>query len=141
MRWHPTKEKPRTEIEIEMGQSDDFIWQVRHAISKWKEAQLIHVTQDDQDTTRLNGYLKITALAYDMIIQYLDSDGEKKVDSSLYPILHSLGHVSSLSRDQEMLLREYLFRDLVEYPFTYNTELINSFQKKNVLDTNIIPNK
>ncbi len=139
MRPHPTKEKPRTEIE--MTQSDAFIRKVRDSLAKWKQTQLMNSTQDDQDTTRLNDYLKVTAVAYDMLIQYLDSDGQKKVDSSLYPILHSLGHLSSMTREQEILLREYLFRDLVEYPFTYNTALINSFETKNVLDTNIVPNK
>ena len=139
MRLHRTKEKPR--YEIEMAEGDAFIQQVRDTLTKWKQAQLVETTEDDQDTTRLNGYLKITALAYDMLIKYLDSNGQTKVDPSLYPVVHSLGHLSSLSRDQEMLLREYFFRDLIEYPFTYNTRLINSFQTKNVFDTNIVPNK
>ena len=114
---------------------------IRIAVARWKQAQLFQSIQEDQDTTKLNDYLKITALAYDILKNYVQTGNESRLDDSLIMITSQIGPVDSLSRDEKMMLQEYLLRDLIEYPFTYNIELSNSFKKKNILDTNIIPNK
>ena len=113
----------------------------RSSLAQWKQNQLQEMTQDDQDTLKLNGYLKLTGTAYAMFKEYLDSGGTKDVDPLLKELAAQLGNPSSLSSEQLLILEDILFRDLVEYPFTYNTTLINSFSPKNALDTNIVPNK
>jgi hypothetical protein len=120
---------------------DMFIQNVRASIAKWKQAQLLNTVQEDQDTTKLNGYLKITALAYEMIKGFLDSQGTQQTDPNLRDILQAIGPLSGLTSEESMLLDDYLYRDLVEYPFTYNLRLINSFDKRNAFNTNIVPNK
>ncbi len=120
---------------------DTFIQNVRASIAKWKQAQLLNTVQEDQDTTKLNGYLKITALAYEMIKGFLDSQGTQQTDPNLRDILQAIGPLSGLTSEESMLLDDYLYRDLVEYPFTYNLRLINSFDKRNAFNTNIVPNK
>lgn len=121
--------------------TDQFIQHLREAIAKWKQEQLMDSLHDEQDTTKLNGYLKITALAYEMIKTYLHSQGTERYDPSLQPIIKAIGPISGLTDEEIMLVEHYLVRDLVEYPFTYNTRLINSFEKRNILNTKIVPNK
>jgi hypothetical protein len=119
---------------------DTYIRNVRTAVAKWKQHQLGNVVQEDQDTTKLNSYLKLTALAHQMLKDYLDSN-KSQVDPLLNEIISIIGPVSGLTSEEMMLLDDYLFRDLVEYPFTYNTQLINSFEKRNAFNTKIVPNK
>ena len=90
---------------------------------------------------KLNAYLKLTGTAYTLLKDYIDSDRRKEVDPLLQELVAPLGSPSSLSQEQLLILEDILFRDLVEYPFTYNTQLINSFTSKNALNTNIVPNK
>lgn len=120
---------------------DTFIQNVRASIAKWKQSQLLNTVQDDQDTTKLNGYLKVTAFAYEMLKGFLDSQGKQQMDPNLTGIAQAIGPISGLTSEELMLLEDYLYRDLVEYPFTYNLRLINSFDKRNALNTNIVPNK
>jgi hypothetical protein len=119
--------------------SDVFLHTVRSALAQWKQSELQNSVQDDQDTTKLNVFLRKTAVVYDILKDYIDNG--KATDPSLAVIVNAIGNLDQLSQEEDMLLREYLFRDLIEYPFTYNTHLINSFTKKNALDTNIVPNK
>lgn len=119
---------------------DKYIQTVRGAIAKWKQMQLINSVGDEQDTTKLNSYLKLTALAHENLKDYLTMN-RSQPDPLLRDIVLAIGPVSGLTSEEMMLLDDYIFRDLVEYPFTYNTNLINSFEKRNVLNTKIVPNK
>jgi hypothetical protein len=121
--------------------SDEFLENIRGSLALWKQEQLKEAIHEDQDTTKLNQYVKMTALAYDMLKEYVSSNGKNTVDPALGLILEAIGTVDTLTRDERMLLQEYLFRDLIEYPFTYNTRLINSFQRRNAVNTNFVPNQ
>lgn len=121
--------------------SDEFLENLRVDLANWKREQFDSSVQEDQDVTKLNDYLKLTAFAYQMLKTYLEQKDVSKVDPMLQPILTSLGDINQLSREKKDLAIEYLFRDLIEYPFTYNTRLINSFDETNIVRTNIIPNK
>lgn len=120
---------------------DEFLHSIRSALKEWKQTQLLDLLQDRQETTRLNDYIRLTGESYYMLKDYLDSNGTSTIDPLLNPILNAIEDLSKLSDEERIALDCYLFRDLVEYPFTYNTNLINSFETKNILDTNIVPNK
>ena len=119
---------------------DDYIRNVRATVATWKQTQLLDSLQDDQDTTKLNGYLKLTALAHQMLKDYVTSN-KSQSDPLLRDIVNAIGPISGLTSEELMLLEDSLFRDLVEYPFTYNTNLINSFEKRNTFNRKIVPNK
>ena len=121
--------------------SEQVLRNVRAAVAKWKHSYLQTSVKDDQDTTKLNLFLQQTANAYHTLKEYLDSPTASISDPSLQIILEAIGDKHALSQDDEMMLQDYLFRDLIEYPFTYNTSLINSFERTDVLNTNIVPNK
>ncbi len=124
-----------------MSSTNDFVRNLRGAISIWKQQQLTDSIKEDQDNGKLNDYLKITALAHEMLKKYIDSQGKTQIDPILNTIIESFGNLSGLTSEERMLVDEYIFRDLVEYPFTFNVGLINSFEKRNILNTNIVPNK
>jgi hypothetical protein len=126
---------------VEMSSTNEFVQNLRNSISIWKQQQLIESIQEDQDNGKLNDYLKITAMAHDLLKKYVESEGKSQIDSTLNTIIQAIGNLSGLTTEQRMMLEEYIFRDLVEYPFTFNVGLINSFEQRNVLDTNIVPNK
>lgn len=121
--------------------SDQFLRNIRGVLGQWKQQQLTNAIHEEQDTTKLNEYIKMTSLAYDMLQEYVKSNGKSRMDVSLGDIFRAIGSVENLNREERMLLQEYLFRDLIEYPFTYNTSLINSFQKRNAVNTNFVPNQ
>lgn len=76
-----------------------------------------------------------------MLKKHIDTQGKSSTDPILSSIVESIGSLDDLTMEQQILVEDALTRDLLEYPFTYNTNLINSFQKSNILNTNIIPNK
>lgn len=131
--------RAQAQAQAQARDPDAYLRNVRGVLATWKQAQLAGTVQDDQDTTKLNGYLKLTALAYQMLKEYLDRP-TLQLDPMLREIVDAIGPVSGLTSEETMLLEDYLFRDLVEYPFTYNTRLINSFETRNVLATKIVPN-
>ena len=120
---------------------DEFIRNLRGAIGAWKQDQLGNITKETQDTQKLNEYLKLTGLAYQMLKKYIETQGKSPTDPLLATIIESIGPIDDLTIEEQILIEDSFTRDLLEYPFTYNTKLINSFQKSNVLNTNIIPNK
>lgn len=124
-----------------MTESDLFVQQLRAKIASFKSAELENTIQEDQNTERLNGYLKLTSLAYEMLKRFIDTNGSSQLDPLLAPIASVLRKEKGLSPEEKMLAKEYLFRDFIEYPFTYNSQLINSFDKSDILTTNIVPNK
>ena len=121
--------------------TSEFVRNLRASIAKWKQEQLQDITQDFQDTMKLNQYIQLTGKAYNMLKMYIDTQGTSKIDSLLQTIVDSIGPLNELSMEEQMLVEDALTHDLLEYPFTYNTNLINSFDKRNVLNTNIVPNK
>jgi hypothetical protein len=122
------------------GNSEHYFRNVRRAVAEWKHSQLQNSVKDDQDTTKLNDFLRKTAIIYHSLKDYLDSN-DTLSEESLSGILNAIGDKRKLSYEDRMILLDYLLHDLMEYPFTYNTSLINSFQPTNILNTKIVPNK
>lgn len=118
-----------------------FLRNFRSVLAKWKQDQLQDITQDYQDTMKLNLYIQLTGKAYNLLKDYLNKQNRYKVDSLLESIVDAIGPVEELSMEEQMLVEDALTHDLLEYPFTYNTNLIDKFDKRNILNTNIIPNK
>lgn len=116
-------------------QSDNF----RRVISQWKQKQLETLIGDDQDTLKLNAYLKKASEAYTDMKAYIEENKKKTTIDKV--LLEALGDPTSFSTDTRINILHTLFRDLVEFPFTYDTTLINSFDGEEVLDTEIVGNK
>jgi hypothetical protein len=129
-----------TEKEIPMYETtNDLADQFRVAVSKWKEEQLDTILGDTQNTVALNTYLKKTKETYEAMKNYIEGIGlADHIDESLRT---ALGNPSDFSTDTRINILHTISRDLIEFPFTYDTALINSFQPDETLETEIIANK
>jgi len=108
----------------------------RAKILEWKRKQIDNLTRESQDTTVLNKYLRDSADLYKTIKDKLEGRteivGGGGIDYNL--------NVSSGMERANLLSAAY--SDLVEFPFTYSKNLINSFPKTNSLEhAEIIPNQ
>ena len=108
----------------------------RAKILEWKRKQIDDVTRKSQDTTVLKKYLRDSADLYKIIKDKLEGRteivGGGGIDFNL--------NVSSGMERANLLSAAY--SDLVEFPFTYSKNLINSFPKTNSLEhAEIIPNQ
>ena len=105
----------------------------RAKLLEWKSKRIEEITRQNQDQTVLNSYLKEAADLYKSIRDKLE--GRAEFSESDF----DLDTVSGMERAD---LLSAAYSDLVEFPFTYKKELINSLPKKNSLEgAEIIPNQ
>lgn len=116
-------------------EADNF----RKALSKWKQTQLENIIGEDQDTLALNSYLKRTSEQYEDMKNYIEEN--KKSDRLDKELLAMVGNPQEFSTDTRINILHTLFRDLIEFPFTYDTVLINSFNEDEAVKRNIVGNK
>jgi hypothetical protein len=108
----------------------------RKAISSWKKNQLDTTIGEEQDTLLLNAYTKKTADLYYSLKNYIENNTALSVTDDT--LNEALGDPTTLTMDERIQILQSLFRDLIEFRFTYDTKLINSFRSEEALDTNII---
>ena len=110
----------------------------RNTIANWKKQQLNKTTEEQQDVTKLNKFIDDCSALYVELRDVIDG---KKPSRALenHPLWKQIGGdrnnyfpiQSPLDRAE---MSHIVFRDLVEFPFTFNTSLINSFPRKNSLE-------
>jgi hypothetical protein len=136
------KEEPFMISEEEQQLREERVEKVRKAIHDWKKSRLNMLTKDNQDTLVLNTFRNELVQLYYLLRDVMDGDE---------PTKELKGHV--VWKDIEMFfplqdgieridLTHRLHRDLIEFPFTFNTKLVNAFLKKNSLqEAEILPNE
>lgn len=118
------------------------VHEIRSIVLAWKKKLLNAMTKDNQDTLVLNSFrnelvslfylLRDTMEGYDPTPE-LKSHEVWVLIKEYFPLHDGIERID---------LTQTLHRDLVEFPFTFNTKLINAFLKKNSLqDAEILPNK
>ena len=120
---------PEDVLQQRQAKKDAF----RAKVLNWKSEHIDEITRQNQDQTVLNTYLKEAADLYKAI--------REKVEGRSQAIIldFDLDTVSGMERAD---LLSAAYSDLVEFPFTYKKELINSFSKKNSMEgAEIIPNQ
>lgn len=115
---------------------------VRNEILKWKKNLLNKLTKDNQDTLVLDIFRNEVNAFYYLIRDVLDGE-EPSEELEEYDIWRRISKYFPLRDSAERIdLSHMLYRDLVEFPFTFNSKLVNSFLEKNSLeDAEILPNK
>lgn len=113
----------------------------RRKLSEWKQTQVDSILGENQDTMILNAYLKKSGSIYNDFQDHIELGKPLSGKSGAEEILAFLPDLSSLDVDTRIQLLHILFRDLVEFPFTYDTKYTNSLQKEEAFDTNILSNK
>jgi hypothetical protein len=111
----------------------------REALSRWKQNQVDSILGENQDTIILNTYLKKARTLYSMFHDYIELGKPLVEDNNIQELVSSLP--SEMDMDTRITILHYLFRDLVEFPFTYDTVYTNSLKTEEALNTNILSNK
>jgi hypothetical protein len=109
----------------------------RAKLLEWKSQRIDEITRENQDQTVLNKYLKEASDLYKSIREKLEGRAEFSGGASVPDF-----DLNALSGMERADLLSAAYSDLVEFPFTYKKELINSLPKKNSLEgAEIIPNQ
>lgn len=114
---------------------------IREIVLKWKKQLLNQKTGEDQNTQILNGFRnELTGFFY-LLRDVLEGEEPSKELES-HELWAKLKPYFPLEDGVERIdLTQGLFRDLVEFPFTFNKKLINGFSKQNSLeDAEFLPN-
>lgn len=130
----------------EQKMRDDRVEEFRQRLANWKKNHLDTITKDNQHTTALNTFTTDCSDLYFLLRDVLEghSPSETLRNHTLWKQLggQKNGFFPVQSPMDRTELNQVIFRDLVEFPYTFNTKLINSFSRRNSLeDAEIIPNE
>ena len=124
---------PEEVLQQRQSKKDTF----RAKLLNWKSKRIDEITRENQDQTVLNKYLKEAADLYKAIREKVEGRAEFTGGAAIPDF-----DLNTLSGMERADLLSAAYSDLVEFPFTYKKELINSFPKKNSLEgAEIIPNQ
>lgn len=118
----------------------------RQRLAKWKKSHLNTLTKDTQNDQVLNVFLKDCGDLYMLLRDVLEGRGasEKLRNHAIWKQVGGTqnGFFPVRSPMDRTEMSQVVFRDLVEFPFTFNTKLVNSFPRRNSMeDAEIIPNE
>lgn len=115
---------------------------IRQIVLVWKKKLLNSITKDNQDTLVLNAFRNDIANLFYLLRDVMEGY-DPTPELQKHELWKSLEQYFPLQDGIERIdLTHVLYRDLVEFPFTFNSKLINAFLKKNSLeDAEILPNK
>ena len=110
----------------------------RRFLAEWKKRQLDTILGENQDTLLLNSYSKKMSILYYILKESIENETPLDLDDET--LQDAIGELSTLTPHEKTLLLDTLFRDLVEFRFTYDTDLIDNFRTDEALSKNILPN-
>lgn len=116
--------------------------EIRNHVLSWKKRKLNRMTKDNQDTLVLNKFRnELVSLFY--LLRDAMEGYEPSSELQSHEVWTTIKDYFPLHDGIERIdLTHILYRDLVEFPFTFNSKLINAFLKKNSLENaEILPNK
>lgn len=115
---------------------------IRTHVLTWKKKLLNAMTKDNQDTLVLNEF-RNELVSFFYLLRDVMEGYEPTPELESHELWLTIKDYFPLHDGIERIdLTHTLYRDLVEFPFTFNTKLINAFLKKNSLENaEILPNK
>jgi hypothetical protein len=116
--------------------------EIRTHILTWKKKVLNAMTRDNQDTLVLNEF-RNELVSFFYLLRDVMEGYEPTPELESHEVWATIKDYFPLHDGIERIdLTHTLYRDLVEFPFTFNSKLINAFLKKNSLENaEILPNK
>ena len=116
--------------------------EIRSHILTWKKKVLNAMTKDNQDTLVLNEF-RNELISFFYLLRDVMEGYEPTPELEAHEVWDTIKDYFPLHDGIERIdLTHTLYRDLVEFPFTFNSKLINGFLKKNSLENaEILPNK
>lgn len=123
------------------GKQSDKITGFREAISLWKQRELesiINEKKDPHNLQKLNRYVHKTGELANALKMALETGNTKSIKDQ--ELISVLGDFSTLTPNEQVELSHAIDRDLLEVRFTYDTKLINEFNRDEKLMQNIFDN-
>jgi hypothetical protein len=116
--------------------------EIRSHVLTWKKKLLNAMTKDNQDTLVLNEF-RNELVSFFYLLRDVMEGYEPTPELESHEVWATIKDYFPLHDGIERIdLTHSLYRDLVEFPFTFNSKLINGFLKKNSLENaEILPNK
>lgn len=127
-----------TEDLVENGEENTYIQNVREAVKNWKVNKMDETTEANSNVKGLDPLRKYVAnssrLFYDLMSFLSTSkNNEKNMKDNYYvKIVSAIGVPGGLSFHIRTLLEHFLQRDLIELPFTLETNMVNAYAQKGV---------
>jgi hypothetical protein len=109
-----------------MEAEEDLIKRFRNGITDWKKTVLFDGLNNEGDDESIQRRLNEAHTLFFQIMDYLnstDTEPAKEIESFVRP----LGDKTQWSESLLDQVRDILFTDLYEYPFTFNEVLIDQF--------------
>lgn len=123
------------------GKESSKIASFREAISLWKQQQLeaiINEKKDPHNLEKLNRYVEKTGELANALKKAIETGNTKNIKDET--LLKVIGDFSALSPNDLVELSHAIDRDLLEVRFTYDTKLINEFNKDEKLVQKLFDN-
>ena len=112
-----------------MDSEEDSIQKFRNGITQWKRTVLFQGLNDEADEESIPRRLEEAHTLFFQLMDYINSETEAappEIESFVRP----LGDKREWSESVLDHVRDILFTDLYEYPFTFNEVLIDQFKEQ-----------
>ncbi len=110
-----------------METEEDRIKKFRNGITEWKKTVLFNGLNNEGDEESIQRRLNEAHTLFFQIMDYINST-ESHATKEVEPFVQSLGDKSQWSESLLDQVRDIVFTDLYEYPFTFNEALIEQFK-------------
>ena len=129
-------------LQEEKDAREQRVSEIRALVLQWKKNLLNAITKDNQDTLVLNQF-RNELVSFFYLLRDVMEGYEPSAKLKSHELWNLLKDYFPLHDGIERIdLTQTLQRDLIEFPFTFNSKLINAFLKKNSLaNAEILPNK
>jgi hypothetical protein len=117
--------------------SEESLMRLRAALMKWKRAHMLKGLSEDTSPDPIETRRQTAETLYTSLMKRLDQKVQENqvgggTGEEVEEILSSLGDPKTWLPSQIEEVRAALESELVEYPFTFNEELISSFKENNL---------
>jgi hypothetical protein len=110
-----------------MESEEDSVKKFRTGITEWKRTTLFEGLNNEADEESIPRRLEEAHTLFFQVMDYINSV-EVEPSKEIEAFVHPLGEKSTWSESLLDQVRDILFTDLYEYPFTFNEVLIDQFK-------------
>jgi hypothetical protein len=106
---------------------EDLVKKFRNGITTWKKTVLFTGLNNEGDDESINRRLEEAHTLFFQLMDYINST-EQQAPQEIESLVRPLGEKSNWSESLLDQVRDIVFTDLYEYPFTFNESLIEQFK-------------
>jgi hypothetical protein len=112
-----------------MEVEEDLVKRFRNGITDWKKTVLFAGLNNEGDEESIQRRLQEAHTLFFQLMEYINSP-ESQAPKEIEVLIQPLGEKSNWSESLLDQVRDIVFTDLYEYPFTFNEVLIEQFKSE-----------